>query len=42
MNGREDAPILEFDPAPTAVIEPSEHIEPIESRRTPSSASSRT
>jgi uridine phosphorylase len=23
-----DAPILEFDPAPTAVIEPSEHIEP--------------
>lgn len=24
------APILEFDPAPTAVIEPSEHIEPID------------
>ena len=23
-----DAPILEFDPAPTAVIEPSDHIEP--------------
>jgi uridine phosphorylase len=27
---RTDAPILEFDPAPTAVIEPSEHIDPIE------------
>ncbi len=27
---RQDAPILEFDPAPTAVIEPSEHIEPID------------
>lgn len=25
-----DAPILEFDPSPTAVIEPSEHIDPIE------------
>ena len=25
-----DAPILEFDPSPTAVIEPSEHIEPID------------
>jgi uridine phosphorylase len=25
-----DAPILEFDPAPTALIEPSEHIEPID------------
>jgi hypothetical protein len=30
MTGSQDAPILEFDPAPTAVIEPSEHIEPIE------------
>jgi uridine phosphorylase len=25
---RHDAPILEFDPSPTAVIEPSEHIDP--------------
>ena len=30
MTDRQDAPILEFDPAPTAVIEPSEHIEPID------------
>jgi len=30
MSGPEDAPILEFDPAATAVIEPSEHIEPID------------
>jgi uridine phosphorylase len=28
MTGTEDAPILEFDPAPTAVIEPTDHIEP--------------
>jgi uridine phosphorylase len=25
---RDDAPILEFDPSPTAVIEPTEHIDP--------------
>ena len=25
-----DAPILEFDPSPTAVIEPSDHIEPMD------------
>ncbi len=24
---RDDAPILEFDPSPTAVIEPTEHID---------------
>lgn len=30
MTGSHDAPILEFDPEPTAVIEPSEHIEPID------------
>jgi uridine phosphorylase len=28
MTDSDDAPILEFDPAPTAVIEPSDHIEP--------------
>jgi uridine phosphorylase len=28
--GSADAPILEFDPAPIAVIEPSDHIEPID------------
>jgi uridine phosphorylase len=28
--GTDDAPILEFDPAPTAVIEPTEVIEPID------------
>ena len=27
---RIDAPILEFDPAPTAVIEPTDHIEPMD------------
>ncbi|MGZ4150448.1 MAG: hypothetical protein ACXVQJ_10435 [Actinomycetota bacterium] len=26
----EDAPILEFDPSPTAVIEPNEVIDPID------------
>jgi len=30
MSGRDDAPILGFDPDPTAVIEPSEVIEPID------------
>lgn len=30
MTSAEDAPILEFDPSPTAVIEPSEHNEPID------------
>ena len=30
MAASPDAPILEFDPSPTAVIEPSEHIDPIE------------
>jgi len=30
MTSADDAPILEFDPAPTAVIEPSERIEPID------------
>jgi len=27
---RDDAPILEIDPSPTAVIEPTEHIDPTE------------
>jgi uridine phosphorylase len=30
MNGRTDAPILEFDPSPTAVIEPNEVIDPVD------------
>jgi uridine phosphorylase len=30
VNGGEVPPILEFDPSPTAVIEPSGHIEPID------------
>lgn len=41
MHG-DDAPILEFDPSPTAVIEPTEHIDPTDIPTTPCSASSRT